>query len=123
MRRPVALAVRNRLPQRGRHSREQDTDKQYSVWDIRDEKQNYFGTITLESDNTTVRMPRDFYQPPVNETNLNYLADFLLEQGGNSCSLSVARVYADLHPSFPDAPLAEPATRGAKGAWAQTRIQ
>ena len=101
-------------------------DKEWSAWNILDEQENYFGTITLHSSvlSGAVWFPTDFYKPPENNgrcskwkeapaPNLNYLDALLLTNDRAFSGVLIAqRVYADLHPPFPtDTPLATPAIR------------
>jgi hypothetical protein len=103
-------------------SPESQSDKQWSAWNIYDEQDHYFGTLTLQCDSDKDKVwikdrKKDYNPPPPDNMNRNYLADFSLGHiRGSTPSLHrlhVARVYADLHPPFPDTPLATPAKRGA----------
>ena len=104
-------------------SPESQSDKQWSAWNIYDEQDQYFGTLTLQSDSDKDKVwikdrKKDYNPPPPDNMNRNYLADFSLGKFPSTPSLHrlhVARVYADLHPPFPDTPLATPAKRGRIG--------
>ncbi len=77
----------------------------WSAWNVFDEKNNYYGTITLHSDGKdSIWMGPDAYKP--DGGNRNRLLDFTLEGIGTGIyGLWVQSVF----PSFPFAPLAKPA--------------
>jgi hypothetical protein len=87
--------------------------KNWSTWNVIDENNIYYGTLTLLS-STGDKIILDSYQP--NPDNIHYLIDLKIEYDAakNVNNLSVGGVHPVPAGPFPDAPIATPAV-DAKG--------
>lgn len=87
-----------------------DTTKQWSSWNVKDENNKYYGTLTLNSDGKTVSFSK--YSAPSPATGY-YLTGIKLNLKSGLYQLTVDKINMPADAAtgpFPDAPLATPAT-------------